>query len=185
MPHALCAMRLNNPVRSLYAVCVCLRLIERPACICVQLMLYSASRARAKMKPEIIRKIAVFFQDRPEVNAVYVFGSYARGREQKGSDLDLAILLDYGVVRRLNELKKEYVVHLSRILRKDLHLVILNNAGEEVVAQVFKYGQCIFNREPEILSRFKMVSYAMIAEFAYHRNLMKKGFIHGLFGESH
>jgi predicted nucleotidyltransferase len=137
------------------------------------------------MKPEIIRKIAVFFQDRPEVNAVYVFGSYARGREQKGSDLDLAILLDYGVVRRLNELKKEYVVHLSRILRKDLHLVILNNAGEEVVAQVFKYGQCIFNREPEILSRFRMVSYAMIAEFAYHRNLMKKGFMHGLFGESH
>jgi predicted nucleotidyltransferase len=136
------------------------------------------------MKPEMTDKIADFFQDRHEVNAVYVFGSYARGREQRDSDLDLAILLSHNAVDERSKLKTEYTIHLSRILRKDLHLIIMNDAGEEIIAQVFKYGQCIFNRKPELLSRFRMVSYAMIAEFGYLRNKMKQGFVRGVFGES-
>jgi predicted nucleotidyltransferase len=136
------------------------------------------------MRSDIIKRVSPFFENHPEVIAVYLFGSYARSRERRDSDLDLAILLDNGAVPRLNELKRQYIIDLARILRKDLHLVIMNNAGEGLVAQIFKYGQCILNQNPELLSRFKMVSYAMIDEFAYHRDQMKKGFIHRLFGES-
>lgn len=136
------------------------------------------------MKSDIIKKIASFFKDRPEVIAVYLFGSYARGKEQRDSDLDLAVLLDHEEVRRQDDLMREYTVGLARVLRKDLHIVIMNNAGEGLTAQILKNGQCILNLKPELLSRFKMVSYAMIAEFADHRNRMKKGFVRRLFGES-
>lgn len=137
------------------------------------------------MRSDIVEKVTPFFEDQPEVIAVYLFGSHARGREQRDSDLDLAVLLEHGEVPHLNELKRQYTIALARMLREDLHLVIMNTAGEQLVAQIFKYGQCILNQKPESLSRFKMVSYAMIAEFAHHRDQMKKGFIRRLFGESH
>ena len=137
------------------------------------------------MKSDIAKKICSFFNKYPEVVAVYLFGSYARGREQRDSDLDLAILLDQTALPRLNKLKRKFTADLARILRKDLHLVIMNSAGEELIKQIFKYGRCIMNQRPELLSRFKMSSYAMIAEFAYYKDQMKKGFINRLFRGSH
>ena len=137
------------------------------------------------MRPDVIEKTRDFFKEHSEVIAVYLYGSFARGQEQRDSDMDLAVLITHDAVVRQNKLKREYGVGLARILRKDLHIVVMNSAGEGLMAQIFKYGQCIFNRKPELLSRFKMVSYAMIAEFGYYRNQMKKGLIHRILGEKH
>jgi len=135
------------------------------------------------MESKLVEKISLYFNNRSEVIAVYIFGSYSKGRHQRGSDIDLAILIDRDDISRQNELRRQYIIELSRILRKDLHLVIMNSAGEDILAQIFKYGQCILNQNPDLLTRFKMITYAMIADFAYHKNLMKKGFTRKLFRE--
>jgi len=59
--------------------------------------------------------------------AVYLFGSYAKGRQEMDSDIDLAILLNRDDRPRRNELRKQYIVDLGRILRKDMHIVIINS----------------------------------------------------------
>jgi len=132
------------------------------------------------MKPELIEKISLYFDQRSEVIAVYLFGSYAKGRQERDSDIDLAILLNRDDRPRQNELRRQYIVALSHILRKDLHIVIISSIDEGMLAQIFKYGQCIINHNPHVLAHFKMVAYAMIADFGYHKNLMKKGFIRRL-----
>ena len=132
------------------------------------------------MKSELIK----YFQDRPEIIAVYLFGSYARGRERLKSDVDLGILLDHGSIARAGEISRAYNIELSRVLRKDLHILVMNNAGEEIISQIFKYGACVLNRKPDELSRFKMVKYAMIAEFSHYRNLMEQAFLNRLSGDS-
>jgi hypothetical protein len=69
------------------------------------------------------------------------------------------------------------LIGLSRILRKEIHLVILNRAGETLSAQVFKYGKCLYNNaKPCILSEFRTTQFSKIADFAYLRNIMEKGF---------
>jgi hypothetical protein len=60
----------------------------------------------------------------------------------------------------------------------------MNNAGEGILTQIFKHGKCVFLREPKVLSRFRMVTYAMIAEFGFHRNVMEKGFLSRLLGDA-
>jgi predicted nucleotidyltransferase len=77
----------------------------------------------------LIDKIAEYFTEKPEVAAVYLFGSYARGREKQGSDVDLGILLDRDVSSGENELRTTYLTDLARILRKDLHIVMMKDAG--------------------------------------------------------
>lgn len=132
------------------------------------------------MKSELIEKISSYFDKRREVMAVYLFGSYAKGTQERDSDIDLAIILNRDDRARQNELRRQYIVDLGRILRKDMHIVIISSIDEGILAQIFKYGQCIINHDPHLLARFKMIAYAMIADFGYHKNLMKMGFIRKL-----
>jgi len=119
------------------------------------------------MKSELIEKISLYFDRRSEVMAVYLFGSYAKGRQEMDSDIDLAIFLNRDDRPRRNELRKQYIVDLGRILRKDMHIVIISSIDEGILAQIFKYGQCIMNHDPHLLAHFKMIAYAMIADFGY------------------
>ncbi len=121
-------------------------------------------------------EISRIFDKHPEVVAVYLFGSFAKGLEKEKSDVDIAILLD--PQRKADEfsLKRALIIELSRELRKDIHLVVMNRAGELLSAQIFKYGKCLFDRAPTLLSFFRMVQYSKIADFAFLRRNMEKGF---------
>ena len=136
------------------------------------------------MQSEIIQNIIEFFENCDEVIAVYLFGSYSKGKERKGSDVDLAVLLKHSVVSYENEFKRKYTVGLGSLLRRDFHIVTMNKAGEQLMAQIFKHGKCILNHQPRLLSRFKMSTYSRIAEFNYHRDRMKLGFLHRVMGET-
>jgi len=136
------------------------------------------------MTSDLIDNIERYFIDRPEAVAVYLFGSYARGREKRFSDIDLGVLLEPEMLSKQSDLERAYLVELGRVLRKDCHIVIMNNAGEGILTQIFRHGKCVFLRKPEVLSRFKMVTYAMIAEFGFNRNLMEKGFLSKILGDA-
>jgi hypothetical protein len=122
-------------------------------------------------------KIRTYFGAKREVIAVYLFGSFARGKERDRSDVDLGIVLDAQDRDLFSEKRNEYLVELGRILRKDIDPVILNVAGQELWKQVFAKGKCILVRDQRKLARHKMVMMARIAEFGPYRNRMQSGLI--------
>jgi predicted nucleotidyltransferase len=137
------------------------------------------ARGIGKMSQESFdmnERIIHFFKAQEKVIAVYLFGSYARGRAGDRSDIDLAILMDPDAEVDEFELKRDVMIGLSKVLRKEVHLVILNTAGEVLSAQVFKHGKCLYNSKPAVLSEFRMVEFSKIADFGYLRNIMEKGF---------
>ena len=125
----------------------------------------------------IYEKINNFFRDKPEVIAVYLFGSYAEDRARNFSDVDIGILIDGTSEEFLTEKRNTYMTKLGRILRKDIHPVILNVAGEELMRQIFLKGKCVLVNDAEKLACFKMVAYMKMAEFNHYRNQMQRGFI--------
>ena len=134
------------------------------------------------MQSEITDKIISYFTKQSEVAAVYLFGSYAKGKDRKYSDIDLGILLQREYAINEDELHRLYMVDLSGLLRKDIHLIFMNCAGEGILFQIFKYGKCIANNDPDVLTRFKMIRHSMIADFAYYKNMMQKSFIKHVYG---
>ncbi len=134
------------------------------------------------MQNEITDKVKSYFNKQSETSAVYLFGSYAKGKNRKYSDIDLGILLKHESVCNEDELHKLYLIDLAALLRKDIHLVFMNNAGESILLQIFKYGKCIVNNDPYMLTRFKMIRHSMIADFAYYKNMMQKSFIKNMHG---
>lgn len=130
-----------------------------------------------KKTNQLEQKIKNYFYKKPGIIAIYLFGSYAKGKECHSSDIDMGILLDREHRRSIKTIIHHSIVELGRILNKDIHPVILNSASEELLRQVFSHGICILVNNPEILSRFKMVMYSRIADFSYYRNKMQSGLI--------
>ena len=129
------------------------------------------------MKEPIDKKIVNYFKDKNEVVAVYLFGSYARGKEKPFSDIDIGIIFKKSERKKNLEEVDRYLPGLSRALRRDAHLVIMNSAGEELLKQVFMKGKCLLVRDAQLLARLKTIMFSRIAEFGYYRPMMQKGMV--------
>ena len=91
----------------------------------------------------LVREIPLYFKERDEVIAVYLFGSYAQGKETARSNIDIGVLLNPHNLEAMRKKRTLYLTELGRVLRKDIHIVILNTAGEELLRQVFAKGKCV------------------------------------------
>lgn len=121
------------------------------------------------------KNIATYCATRPEIVACYLFGSRASGKERAGSDVDVAFLLDATVLPAdYYDLKMSYYSGLERILRLDVHPLIMNDAGEVVLGQVFGKGEVVYQQNAETLRSFRRHKLSMIAEFSYYIDLRLK-----------
>ena len=132
------------------------------------------------MKNKLIEKLTAYFKTNSEIIAVYLFGSYAKGKEHHSSDVDIGLLFDTRDPLLLNKKVDTVMLDLSRILRKDIHPVILNLAGEELLRQVFLKGKCILVRDSKKLAHYKMTAFSRIADFAYYKNQMQSGLVRNI-----
>ena len=132
------------------------------------------------MKNNLTIRLENFFKDKPEVIAVYIFGSQITDKTSRSSDVDIGILLDTNERVAQIEKRHQYMVELANILRKEIHPVILNSAGEELMRQIFTKGDCILIKNQKKLSLFKMTMFARIADFGYYRNQMQSGLIRSI-----
>lgn len=118
---------------------------------------------------ELKNTIATYCSTRPEIAACYLFGSRATGKERAGSDVDVAFLLDATILPTdYYNLKMSYYSGLERQLRLNIHPLIMNDAGEVVLGQVFGKGVVVYQQNSEALRIFRRQKLSMIAEFSYY-----------------
>jgi predicted nucleotidyltransferase len=96
----------------------------------------------------------------PEVVAVYLFGSAARGTRGKRSDVDIAVLTGArGTSRRRTRSLVEYVQAACDALgTDDVDVVLLHRAPIALRHEVFREGKPLLVRDPEALFRFRLES---------------------------
>jgi len=121
--------------------------------------------------------IRTYFSKKPEVIAVYLFGSQESGQQRLDSDVDIGILLRHKDLNREDELREQVIVELSRILKKDIHPVFMNTAGEELLRQIFSKGKCVQTNNSKLRAQFMTVSLCRIADFGYYRKMIQRGFL--------
>lgn len=93
----------------------------------------------------------------PEVVAVYLFGSSARGTRGKRSDVDIAVLIRAGGTSRRS--LAEYVQAACDALGTDnVDVVLLHRAPIALRHEVFREGKTVLVRDPEALTRFRLES---------------------------
>lgn len=128
-------------------------------------------------RSKLEERLKGYFATRDEVVAAYLFGSRAQNRQHPGSDLDLALLLYHQQAANAFEYKAQYVVELGRILKLDIHPVIMNTAGEELLRQVFAKGKCVQVNDQRACALFRISAYCRIADFDRYRKMAQRGFL--------
>lgn len=120
--------------------------------------------------------IRLYCENKSEISACYLFGSYASGKNRPGSDLDLALLVRPELDEvQTDQLRSAIIVELGRRTRLDIHPLIMNIAGELVLGQLFAKGICLYQRNDDVLKRFRRQKLPMIAEFRYYVDVMGAG----------
>ena len=121
----------------------------------------------------IENKIKNYFTTKTDIAAVYLYGSYASGQVHPGSDVDVAILFGKRDREIVDKRLEKIHVELSRILKKDLHLVALDFAGEVLLNQILKKGRCLIVNDTKTLTYFAMEALTKVADFQYYLKKMQ------------
>lgn len=103
--------------------------------------------------PQSIQEtLASLWQQNPEINATFLFGSQATGKTHGLSDIDLAVLADNADL----EFRMNLLADAMQLLKtNDVDLVILNELPPAFARRVLTEGVLLFVRNQEALNRFK------------------------------
>lgn len=123
---------------------------------------------------DIADKLDRYFANRPEVVAAYVFGSWASGKERTAghtdldfrSDVDIAVLLEESLPKiDRTEILESITLDLSRLLRMDIDLLLLNGSSYIVRMQALFKGLLVHVKNESALAHFKTNSYSLYLDF--------------------
>ena len=105
----------------------------------------------------------------PDIDAIYLFGSVARGRTRPGSDVDVALLLPPGRKLSPEELLAT-MAELESLTHRTVDLSVLNTQTQLVHAkEVITTGVCLFARSQKRIRVFEMQVLSEYARFLEDR----------------
>lgn len=111
---------------------------------------------------DILRQCKEVLIEYKEIEFAYVFGSFAKGEENKRSDLDIAIY----VSEALNfDEYLELKVKLERACKREVDLVVLNEAGTLLKREINLNHRLIFSRNDELESNHRVKVVFEYADF--------------------
>lgn len=99
----------------------------------------------------------------PDVWAIYVYGSFARGDEWPNSDVDLAVLLPPD--KQIQDLLG-LVSEVSLRTQRDVDLVDLRKVSDVLRREVFEDGRTLFISQPDAVLAWEA---SAMSRYARHR----------------
>ena len=107
-----------------------------------------------------IDKIVTYFVGKPNIAAIYLFGSTAKEKYRSTSDIDIAVMFK----RYLPEIEGlsflTYVADMEGITNRKVDLVNFNTADPLLRHQIIKYGRILTDKDT--IARVELMVRAMI-----------------------
>lgn len=102
---------------------------------------------------DIIKKCKDILMEYEDIIFAYVFGSYVQGKMRIDSDIDIAIYLKKKMdIKTYLEIK----MNLSETCKKEVDLIVLNDATPLLKYQIYKNNVLLFTRDKSIETRYKV-----------------------------
>jgi len=119
-------------------------------------------------KMDIIKKCKDILMKYEDIVFSYIFGSYAQGSIRGNSDIDIAIYLKKDIdIDTYLEIK----MNLSEVLKREVDLVILNNAPPLLKYEIYKNNILLFSRDKTLESKYKVKTLFEYSDIKRYLNL--------------
>ncbi|MBI4846926.1 MAG: nucleotidyltransferase domain-containing protein [Candidatus Omnitrophica bacterium] len=130
------------------------------------------------LKSDKIKVINNIFNDYESILVAYLFGSQSRNKENKYSDVDIAILFDNSVKKEeYTNIQIEIMNNLSRELDKEADVVVLNRASLFLKYHVLKDGIKIYERKDRNEHNFEAQAIVQYLDFLPVKNRIEKSLL--------
>ena len=110
----------------------------------------------------------------PDVVAVYLYGSRARGEARRDSDVDIGALLASTPPPTLRSTARKLEADLEVALRIPVEVVALNDAPADLVHRVLRDGALLLDRDRAARLRFEVQSRNEYFDLAPLRRLYRR-----------
>lgn len=96
----------------------------------------------------IAGRLADYYKDRPDVAAVYLFGSVARGTAGPRSDVDVGVI--YRIAPESRLLAEPFLdeANLAEQLERAVQIIVMNRASADLVHRVLRDGILVLDQHP-------------------------------------
>ncbi|MBO8183774.1 MAG: nucleotidyltransferase domain-containing protein [Archaeoglobus sp.] len=95
-----------------------------------------------------IVKIIESIKNHPDVIAIYLFGSYAKGEQTPMSDVDIAVIL--------GNLNPENEAEVGSLISPEIDVVLFHRLPLHIKFEIFRYGKELFVRDEGKLVEIKL-----------------------------
>lgn len=130
-----------------------------------------------KKLKDISHTISFYCKEQPAIMAAYIFGSFAKNRAGKSSDIDVAVLLDETQSQSFSILS--FISVLEKSLKCRVDVVVLNRAGEVLKYEVRRSGILVFERSSDIRKKFEIKGQKTYEDFLYLHNRYVRTVLYG------
>ena len=100
------------------------------------------------MDEGLLNTVIDYLDKKPDIDAVYLFGSGARGNMREKSDIDLAVLFSAGAGNKLArfDLLLTMAMDLEAKTRRHVDVVDIREVPLVLQHQVLKHGKCVIEK---------------------------------------
>lgn len=100
------------------------------------------------MDEGLLNKIIEYLNKKPNIDAVYLFGSGAKGNMREKSDVDLAVLFSSGAGNKLARFDQLLTIamEIESITGRHVDVVDIREVPLALQHQVLKHGKCIIEK---------------------------------------
>lgn len=126
-----------------------------------------------KKAANILKDLEIYLneilKDTPSIVAVYLFGSYATGKEKAQSDMDLAFLLDAKAYKS-DSFEATGPAHMAAMrigisFKRETDVVILNSSSVELAYEAVTSGRCVYEAEQDRRLEYEATIRSMYYDF--------------------
>lgn len=109
--------------------------------------------------------VQVILRDFPEAQAIYLYGSFARGEQWPDSDIDLAVLLPRELARAIGNLTMSQTqIDLASVAHREIDLVNVRLVSPLLQTQATGHGQLIYEGDTNARMEFEMLALSMFQD---------------------
>ena len=113
---------------------------------------------------DLTSALPAWAETQPSVDALWLFGSHAKGTQHAGSDVDVAVLFAHGHVPK-GMARLELMAALSDCVHSNVDVVIMNTAGELISNQVRSTGMRLYSRNATRTALFEIAEHGKYDDF--------------------
>lgn len=113
----------------------------------------------------------------PEVKAVYLFGSYATGKEKPISDIDLCVITK-------RDISKSKKLEILSYAGRTVEISLFFDIPISVKAKIFKEGILLFSKDKRLLADLRLAAMKEYLDFKPTLERFTRLYIGGLRGKS-